>query len=295
MEVQATLGDMIKNIKGNLEICEIQTIENSKEVDKLNFMRAVEEAKNFGKNCSGLAYNVTNCKFTRPENHSDCEFLYQNGAEIGLDEVGAESNFAEVIVTDYKLIADGAEELRRQLVDMSFNGGAIRSLLVVGMSAKYFKKTGGFILSNIRYLRAFYCVQKLAVLIQRKYREQFSDTGATVNYTITGVWIGNKKIVEAMKNVVGLTTEIRNNVNYGFNISTPREDIREGIETVAEEEDKVNSGKGSSMALVGYFSLNKNQFGDTFSKCNRNFAQCISYFHINARNDSKFELDEYNL
>jgi len=34
--------------------------------------------------------------------------------------------------------------------------------------------------------------QKLAKMIQDKYRQQSSDTASFVTYTITGVWIGNE-------------------------------------------------------------------------------------------------------
>uniref|UniRef100_A0A1I8B2L8 Uncharacterized protein n=1 Tax=Meloidogyne hapla TaxID=6305 RepID=A0A1I8B2L8_MELHA len=42
------------------------------------------------------------------------------------------------------------------------------------------------------------------------------------------------------------------------------------------------------MALVGYFSINKNTLSDDFNKCNKNKINCIAFFHISARNDTSY-------
>uniref|UniRef100_A0A914M2R4 Uncharacterized protein n=2 Tax=Meloidogyne TaxID=189290 RepID=A0A914M2R4_MELIC len=183
--------------------------------------------------------------------------------------------------------------MQKQLLELSSNGFYFRKLLVVGKSSDLFLNTSGFVLSGVRYLRAYYCVQKLAKMIQDKYRQQSSDTASFVTYTITGVWIGNEEITDAMKRVVSLKNNL---LNYRTikELNDMRKNITDGIEKVATLENVANTkyGKGSSMALVGYFALNKNQFNDKFSKCNRNGEQCISFFHISAHNDTRFDVEE---
>jgi len=41
------------------------------------------------------------------------------------------------------------------------------------------------------------------------------------------------------------------------------------------------------MALVGYFSLNKNTRNKDFSKCNKNNVNCLAFFHIMARTGAR--------
>nr|CAD2131867.1 unnamed protein product [Meloidogyne enterolobii] len=46
------------------------------------------------------------------------------------------------------------------------------------------------------------------------------------------------------------------------------------------------------MALVGYFSLNKNTRNKDFSKCDKNHVNCLAFFHIMARTGASIESQE---
>uniref|UniRef100_A0A915LU53 Uncharacterized protein n=1 Tax=Meloidogyne javanica TaxID=6303 RepID=A0A915LU53_MELJA len=255
---------MIEQSIKDLQICQFKTVVNKEIWNTKNFYQVLNISVETGKKCFGKAneLNMTKniCNFTRYDNHSGDEILYNNGSEIGLYEVDGESKSAEVILRDRKLVVDGANEMQKQLLELSSNGFYFRKLLVVGKSSDLFLNTSGFVLSGVRYLRAYYCVQE---------------------------------ITDAMKRVVSLKNNL---LNYRTikELNDMRKNITDGIEKVATLENVANTkyGKGSSMALVGYFALNKNQFNDKFSKCNRNGEQCISFFHISAHNDTRFDVKE---
>nr|CAD2202045.1 unnamed protein product [Meloidogyne enterolobii] len=169
----------------DLHICQFETVVNKDILNTKNFYEVLNISIETGKKCFGKANELKNmtkniCNFTKYDNHSK-EILYNNGSEIGLYEVDGEAKSAEVILRDKKLINDGANEMQRQLLDLSSNGFYFRKLLVVGKSRYLFRNTSGFVLSGVRYLRAYYCVQKLAKMIQDKYRKQSSDTASYVN------------------------------------------------------------------------------------------------------------------
>uniref|UniRef100_A0A1I8B220 Uncharacterized protein n=1 Tax=Meloidogyne hapla TaxID=6305 RepID=A0A1I8B220_MELHA len=106
--------------------------------------------------------NQENCTFIGAKEHEkDKEVLHLDGKDIGLDEVDNIPKRSKVILKDPELIRKGAIEMRRQLLDLSTNGQALRVLLTGNDNKKLFSKTSGFVLSNVRYLRAFYCVQVL--------------------------------------------------------------------------------------------------------------------------------------
>nr|CAD2184415.1 unnamed protein product [Meloidogyne enterolobii] len=66
-------------------------------------------------------------------------------------------------------------------------------------------------------------------MIQDKYRQQSSDTASFVTYTITGVWIGNEEITDAMKRVVSLKNNL---LKYSSieELNDMRKNITDGIE-----------------------------------------------------------------
>ncbi|KAF7636843.1 hypothetical protein Mgra_00003787 [Meloidogyne graminicola] len=228
----------------------------------------------------------------KEENHPN-EIFYQEGSKIGLNEVNFKEEIGQIILKDHKLISNGANEMRKQLIELSFNGQSIKDLLISKSNKELFSNTSGFVLSNVRYVRAYYCVQKMAKLLENVYQSNYSKY-AKVLYAINGVWIGNKQIVNEMENVVRLTNNLAEiNIKNSKlpNLTKERKEISEAIKNVAISENAltINERKGSTMALVGYFAVNKNPMNSEFNKCNKHKYNCIVYFHIKSNHDLSFE------
>jgi len=91
---------MIEQSIKDLQICQFKTVVNKEIWNTKNFYQVLNISVETGKKCFGKAneLNMTKniCNFTRYDNHSGDEILYNNGSEIGLYEVDGESKSAEV-------------------------------------------------------------------------------------------------------------------------------------------------------------------------------------------------------